>query len=145
MFRSIAEECSVSVQDVRNAVHSFFGVILAYSRHLPFDDQRKIFRREKFEEYSEVFNIPYIGRIGPSYSRYLSWRKNEALFSGQVPRSNYRTKLTQDEIEHIAEEILSGKTPSSRKKTKPNELYNRIWLVDKDSKKLARQVLPKQI
>lgn len=141
---SIAEELSVPVTEVRRAIHSFFGIINDAARSLPFDDRRKIFSREKFEEYSAVWNIPSIGRIGPVYSRYLKWRGNEAKRISQDYRSNYRKRITQDDIEHMAGDILSGKTPSPVIKKKGSELYERIWLVGKNKKKLARQVIPKE-
>lgn len=44
----------------------------------------------------------------------------------------------------MASDILSGKTPEPVRKIKRNtELYDRVWLVGQDGKKLARQVIPK--
>ena len=143
-FKRIAEELGVPVEDVRSAVSSFFGTMIMEACHLPFDNNRKIFTKEKFSEYAVVRNIPYIGRLGPVYSRYLKWRANESRGLLQVPRSSYRSRLLQSEIENMAAEILSGRTPSPVKKVKYSELYDRVWLVGQDGKKSARQVIPKE-
>lgn len=141
---AVAQELNLPVSEVRRAVHSFFGIIIRESRSLPFDNQRKIFTKEKFAEFEGVTNIPCIGRIGPVYSRYLKWRGNEAKNTVQAFRSDYRRAITQDEIEHMAEEILSGKAPSPVTKRKNSDLFNRVWVVGKDGKKSARQVIPKE-
>lgn len=44
----------------------------------------------------------------------------------------------------MAEEILSGKAPSPVTKRKNSDLFNRVWVVGKDGKKSARQVIPKE-
>lgn len=142
-FKAVALELNLPVSEVRRAVHSFFGEIVSESLSMPFDNMRKIFTREGFRENEVVWNIPSIGRIGPVYSRYLKWRSNEAANIQQVPRDSYRTRYSQDDLEHMAEEILSGRTPSPINKKKGSELYDSVWLVGRDSKKLARQVIPK--
>ena len=141
-LKLLSEESGVPVSEVRRVIHSFFDEIIQESRTFPFDSERKIFTKEKFKDYEKVWNIPYIGRIGPVYSRYLKWRGNEAKNNGQLLRSNCRAVISQDEIEHIAEEILSGRAPFLVKK-KNSDLYDRVWLVGKTGKKSARQVLPK--
>lgn len=143
-FLAVASELGVTVEDVRRAVHSYFSHIRSYAGRLPFDDDRKIFKREKFEELSTIFNIPYIGRIGPNYNRYLCWRRNESKSLPQVPRSSYRVKISQSEFETMAADVLSGKTPVLPEKKKKSELYDTIWIVDKDGKKLAKQVIQKE-
>lgn len=143
-FRAVAEELDVPLEEVRRAVHSFFGEIVGESRALPFDTEKKIYSKESFEQKVKVWNIPFMGRIGPVYSRYLKWRGNESKNLIQEPRSNYRSRITQDDIEHMAEDILSGRTPSPVVKKKGSEMYNRVWLVGQDGKKLARQVIPKK-
>ena len=143
-YRKISEELGVPVDSVRAAVNSFFSTIIDDARSLPFDNYKKIFTREKLSEYAVVRNIPYIGRIGPAYSRYLKWRANESREITQVPRSSYRSRLSQSEVENMAAEILSGRTPSPVRKLKNSELYERVWLVGQDGKKSARQVIPKE-
>lgn len=143
-LRAVAEKLSLPYKEVRRAVHSFFDTIILYSRSLPFDDPSRIYSKKKFEEYIRVFNIPHIGRIGPVYSRYLKWRSNESKNIRQELRSNYRSRRTQDDIEHMADALLSGKTPLPVEKKKGSEMYNRVWLVDADGKRLARQVIPKE-
>jgi len=143
VYGLVADELGLSISDVRLAVSSFFGEIVSESRALPFNNERKIYSKEKFAEYERAWNIPYIGRIGPVYSRYLKWRGNESKNIVQEPRSNYQSRITQSDIEDMAEAILSGRTPTPLRKRKGNELYNRVWLVGQDGKKLARQVIPK--
>jgi len=141
--RKIAEELGLSVSEVRKAVNSFFAIIALEADRLPFDDVRKIYSREKFGEYAIARQIPSLGRIGPVYSRYLKWRANEAKELPSENRSAYRKGLSRGEIEDIASEILSGGTPQIRKK-KNSEMFNRVWMVGKDGKKSARQVIPKE-
>lgn len=143
-FRRIASELGIDSEDVASIVNSFFAVILGEARELPFDNHRKIFTKDKFSEYAVVRNIPYIGRLGPAYSRYLKWRGNESRDLSQVPRSSYRSRLSQNEVENMAAEILSGGTPSPIKKKRNSEFYERVWLVGQDGKKSARQVIPKK-
>lgn len=144
LFSEISSSHNFQVSEVRRAVYSFFGSLVRDSRRLPFDNPTRIYSREKFEEYVSVMNIPSIGRIGPVYSRYLKWRENESKNFKQEHRGKYRKGLTQDEIEHMAEDILSGKTPQPVQRKKSYELYNRIWMVGKVGKRLAKQVIPKE-
>lgn len=142
-YRRIAEDTGLPVSEVSRAVRSFFSVILSDARSLRLDDPRKIFSREKFELCGRVVNIPSIGRLGPAYSRYLAWRVNASKDIEQKPRGAYRLGLTPDEIEDMADVILSGGTPSLVKH-RGNEMYNRVWFVGVDGKRQARQVIPKE-
>lgn len=122
---------------------SFFEVFGMDARSLPFDNPKKIFSREVFDGKSTVRQIPYIGRLGPVYSNYLKWRANESGQFQMVPRSSYRSGITQSEIENMAVAALSGSAPSFEKKKK-SEMFDRVWLVGQDGKKSARQVIPKE-
>lgn len=141
-YRSIAESFSLDYETVRTIISSFFGSIVGESRSLPFNDSRKIFTKQKFDEYVSVTNIPYIGRIGPSYTRYLKWRANASRDIEQKAAGDFRSRLTEDEIEEAATKILSGESVELRKK-KTTDLYKRVWLVGKTGKRQARQVIPK--
>lgn len=44
----------------------------------------------------------------------------------------------------MAREIIAGNTPSPLIKRKTKELYKPVWIVGKDKKRLARQVIPKE-
>ena len=143
VYRSIADKFGLDYPDVKRMVQSFFDVILRDSSTLPFDTPRKIYSKDKFESYGKVRNIPYIGRIGPVYSRYLKWRANEAKDIEMAPRSSYRRRIAQSDVESTAAAILSGQTPPQLKKRRGKEMYERVWLVGQDSKKSARQVIPK--
>ena len=141
---AVAEILSVPQGEVKRAVASFFGIIVSGAKSLPFNNVRKIYTRNAFNEYAFAVNIPSIGRVGPVYSRYLRWRANEAKQIEQEPRSNYRHGVTQSEIENMAGEILAGMTPAPLVRKRGNELYHRVWLVGEDGKRLARQVILKK-
>ena len=140
----IATRLGLDEIDVRKIIRSYFSSIRDYAVRLPFDDRRRIFAKDKFEEFCSVFNLPYIGRIGPVYSRYLKWRRNEAEELSQGARSSYRCRMTQSEIETMAAAILADETPFIPKPRKKSELYDSIWIVRKDGKKLAKQVIKKE-
>lgn len=142
--KQIASQFGLDEREVMRAVDSFFGCIIRDVKKLPFNNPKKIYKKEKFDEYTLCWNIPYIGRIGTVYSRYLSWRRNESKMIEQVNRNRYRNRIPQDEIENIAGDILSGTVPPPVQKKKPTELYNRVWLVGKNGKWLANQVIPKK-
>ena len=142
--RALALETGLPESEVRRAVLSFFGVIVSDARKLPFKNDRRIFKKERFDLTGMVYNLPSIGRLGPVYSRYLKWRENESKNIEQVDRELYRHRITQNEIEAMAGDILAGKTPVFPDKRRNNKMYNRIWLVGKDGKRQARQVIPKR-
>ena len=141
-FRGVAEEIGVSPEDVKNVVNSFFGVIASEARSLPFDTPRKIYSKSAFNKFASprIHNIPYIGRIGPIYSRYIKWRVNEAKDIEMVPRPRSSKRLLPEEIEAIAEVVLNGGTYTAKKK---ENKFKRVWLVNDNGKKSARQVIPK--
>jgi len=143
-FAKIAKQLGVPVSEVRRAVYSFFGIIVREARNLPFDDPTRIYTRERFDDFVKVRNIPSIGRIGPVYSRYLKWRGNEAKNQTQVNRENCRARVSQDEVEHMAADILAGRTPSPVVKPKLSESYKRIWMIGRVGKRLARQAIQKE-
>lgn len=143
-YRTLAEQFSLDPADTKRIVQSFFSVILSDAKKLPFNNCRKIYSRQGFGSYSKIHGIPYLGRIGPIYSRYLKWRANEAKEIPTDKRSSYRSRRTQGEIEDIAAAILSGKTPTIPQKRKKSELFSNVWFVGVDGKKLARQVIKKE-
>ena len=142
-FRSLSARYGLDESEVRRIVTSFFEVFGMDARSLPFDNPKKIFSRDAFDGKSTVRQIPYIGRLGPVYSNYLKWRANESGQLQMVPRSSYRSGITQNEIENMAVAALSGSAPSFEKKKK-SEMFDRVWLVGQDGKKSARQVIPKE-
>lgn len=143
-YRRIAERHGLDPRDVKRMVNSFFSVILRDCRSLPFDNPKRIYSKEMFDGMVKARCIPYVGRIGPVYSRYLKWRANESVGIEMAPRSSYRRRITQSEIEDTAAAILSGRTPPQLKKRKGKEMFDRIWLVGQEGKKSARQVIPKE-
>lgn len=142
-YRRLSEAFGIPLSSVRAIISSFFSVIYTDAKKLPFNDSRKIFSSDRFEDYAKVANIPFIGRIGPSYTRYLAWRRNEAKGVEQKKKVDFRLRLSQNDIEELAKRAMNGESIEINKK-KPNELYDRVWIVGKNSKKMARQVIPKQ-
>ena len=142
-FLRVSEEFGLSVSEVSRAVKSFFDAIVLDAKRLPFDDRNRIYSKDKFESLVDVVNIPCIGRLGPVYSRYCKWRENESKELPQKPRSDYRSRMTRDDIENIAEAVLSGSPLPEIKKKKGSDLFERIWFVEKNGKKSARQVIEK--
>ena len=142
-FRKIGLELGLDASDVRGAVYSFFDVIFRDAKSLPFNNVSKIYSKNKFTSFAKIRCIPFIGRIGPAYSRYLKWRVNESKIVEQKHRSDYKINLSQEEIEEIAAVALSGRIPVVEKK-KNYDLFQRVWMVGEEGKKLARQVIPKK-
>lgn len=142
-IRTVADRLGISEAEVRRCVSAFFGAIVGYARTLPFNDPTRIYTKEKFDEYVRVWNIPYLGRIGLVYGRYLDWRANASETLGQMKKSVYRKKMFRDEIETIAGATLSGDAFSLPVKSK-KENYKRVWIVGKYGKRLAGQVIPKE-
>lgn len=143
-YRQIAGDLGLDPLDVRQAVHSFFDIILEDARTLPLDNPRKIYSRKVFNSMAaeRVRSIPYLGRLGPTYTRYLKWRANESCGLDILARPKKMKALTSEEIEELAKAVLAGQTyvPDKNRKSP----YQRIWLVGEDGKKQARQVIKKK-
>ena len=142
--RILAERYCLTDTEVKKVVDSFFSVLCHDAKKLPFDNPKRIYSCEAFQRFVTVRQIPFIGRIGPVYSKYLKWRANESSLIEMAPRSSYRTRVLQSDIENTAASILSGAAPAPLKKRKGKEMYERVWLVGQDGKKSARQVIPKK-
>lgn len=142
-YQEVADKLGLDVSDVQRAVFSFFDSIAVRAKKLPFDNPKRIYTAEGFNRLKLVQHIPFIGRIGSVYSRYLIWRSNEIDDTKTALRSSYQSRRKQSEIEDMAAAILSGRTPSIAEKKKKSELYDSVWVVGKDGKKLARQVIKK--
>ena len=137
-YRLISEQFDVEPEDVRRVVASFFDILQLEARSLPFDNDTRIYSREKFNEYAKVWNIPFIGRIGPVYSRYLCWRRNESERLEQELKSSFKSVSMKQMADELAKQILKDKSCSVEK----NDKYKRIWVVQTDGKRLAKQVIP---
>ncbi len=142
--RILSERYGLTESEVKKIASSFFACVFNDAARLPFDNPRRIYSREKFDGFAKVRQIPYIGRIGPAYSKYLKWRVNESKGIVMAPRSSFRRGVTQSDIEDTAAAILSGQAPPRIKKRKGKEMFERVWLVGQDGKKSARQVIPKK-
>ena len=138
--RRIADDNGVSPADVRKAVYSFFDNIALEAAKLPFDNPRKIFSGKVFKQYERVYCIPYIGRLGTSYSRYLRWRANESKNENMVAKSSLKKGLSPEDIDRIARQALAGKRVVIEEEKTP---HKRVWIVGEDGKKQARQVIIK--
>ena len=125
-YRDLSSRFGLAEEEVKRIVASFFSIVFTDARSLPFDNPKRIFSKEKFDEYVKVRHIPSIGRIGPVYSNYLKWRANESQQIDMAPRSLYRRRRTQSDIESIAAALLSGQAPPPMGKKKGNEMYHRV-------------------
>lgn len=139
----IASYYDVNVSEVRSVIKSYFDSIIKPLDSLRLYNEGKIYSKDAFNKIVFASNIPFIGRLGLVYNRYLKWRINEAKSQVQRDRSEYHDRVSQDDIEHIAVDILSGKTPNKIKKIKGKDIYKRVWYVNVDSKCLARQIILK--
>lgn len=143
LCKNVANELNVPETEVSRAVASFFDVIIKEADRLPFDTPTRIYNHDAFSVLSTVRNIPFIGRIGPVYSRYLQWRKNEAGGLSMVSRRRCKPKVDSVEIEALAKDILAGKPVQTVKRKRVLEQYRRVWVVSRAGKRLAWQVIPK--
>lgn len=143
-FRELASRYGLKEAEVRCIVNSYFESIVRVAKKLPFNTPRRIYTHETFRDYERIWNIPCIGRIGTSYSRYLTWRANEAKNIDQMPVPKKTNGYTASEIEELAKALLSGEgkmdRPVTAKRSRP---YTKVWIVTKDGKKSAKQVIKK--
>ena len=142
--KRIAEEEGLESSEVRKAVLSFFDSIISDTRKLPFDNPQRIYSKDAFLQKSFVVNIPYIGRIGPVYSRYIKWRSEEAEELENVSRKDVRRIYSEPLIEAEAKKALSGQKVNVKllKERIPRGKYNKVWMICGDGKrKAARQVI----
>lgn len=143
-FRELASRYGLKESEVRCIVNSYFESIVRAAKKLPFNTPCRIYTHETFRGYERIWNIPYLGRIGTSYSRYLAWRANEAKTIDQMPVPKKSNGYTQDEIEELAKALLSNEGKKERLVTaKRSRPYTKVWIVTKDGKKSAKQVIKK--
>lgn len=143
-FTAVSSELDVPVSVVRSVVYSFFDSISKKASSLPFSTATKIYDRKAFGRYCFACNIPYIGRVGPVYSRYLQWRSNEAKSIEHKPRCTVSNGITPVDIEKLAESLIAGTELPEVKRTTISKMYNRVWIVGDSGKRLARQVIIKE-
>lgn len=143
-FAAVASELGVPVSSVRSVVYSFFDSIAKKASALPFSTATKIYDKKSFDSRVFVCNIPYIGRVGPVYSRYLQWRSNEAKALDSRPRSMVSNGIAPVDIERLAESIIDGTELPEVKRTTVSDRYDRVWVVSESGKRLARQVIIKE-
>lgn len=143
-FAAVSSELDVPVSVVRSVVYSFFDSVSKKASSLPFSTATKIYDRKAFDKHCFVCNIPYIGRVGPVYSRYLQWRSNEAKLIEHKPRCTVSNGITPVDIEKLAESIIDGIELPEVKRTTVSEQYDRVWIVGDGGKRLARQVIIKE-
>lgn len=143
-YMRLADVFGISVTDVSSIVVSYFDTVLGEARSLPFANPRKVFSKDMFDRYGSVHQIPSVGRLGPSYTRYRRWKANESANVGMVNRTYYSERLRKEDIENIADTILSGTIPdiAAIKKGRKGK-YNKVWHVGSGGRKLAWQAIKK--
>ena len=142
-FIILSKVLSIPMTEIRRAVYSFFDDIVVKADSLPFAVYNKIYKKEPFSTYQFYQNIPSIGRIGTSYSRYLAWKRNESKQVNQTSRCNCSDSYSQEEIEKLADALLHGKSVIKLEKQKHNTMYSKVWIVSANGKKLAKQIIKK--
>lgn len=144
--RCISDETALPQREVMKAVEAYFDSIVEKTRSLPFDTPKRIYSRAAFARCSFVVNIPYIGRIGPVYSRYLKWRSSESRDIDMVSRADVREDHFRPMIEEAARDALDGKAVDVRalRERIPRGKYEKVWLVDAEGRRRsARQLIKK--
>lgn len=142
--RNIAEEEDVMVSEIRKAVSSYFDSIVSETRKLPFNNPQRIYTKPAFEQQSFVANLPYLGRIGPVYSLYLKWRREEAKEFEQISRKKARQIHAAPIIEEEAKKALAGQKVNSTvlRERVPKGKYNKVWMMHEDGvRRASRQLI----
>lgn len=141
---NIAEYEDVAVSEVRKAVSAYFDSIVSDARKLPFNNPQRIYTKPAFEQQSFVVNLPYLGRIGPVYSRYLKWRREEAKEFDHVERKKVRQIYAAPIIEEEAKKALAGQKASSTvlRERIPKGKYNKVWMMHEGGlRRAAKQLI----
>lgn len=144
-FEAIASEMGLAPDEVCNAVLSFFDAMVSEARSLPFNNPRRVYSKDVFDTYGSVYQIPSIGRLGPSFTRYKAWRANEAGNERIVGRQTFNEKLRREDIEDMARSALEGIAPDvAGMKRRRRGKYNKVWHVSSEGRRLAWQVQKKK-
>ena len=144
----ISDITAIPQREIEKAVESYFDSIVEKTKALPFNTPKRIYSRDAFSKCSFVVNIPYIGRIGPVYSRYLKWRSAESEDVDMVRRKDAKSDHLRPLIEKATVDALSGKKvdASSLRARIPKGKYEKVWYMNPDgTKKAARQVIKKKV
>ena len=137
--RAYARANGLSETEVQKAVVSFFDDIVVSTRKLPFNNLKRIYTADALEDKAGVYNIPYIGRLGPMYSLYVKWRGEVAEEYDMVLREDVRDIHLAERIEELAELALSGH------KVTRDMMKDKVWIIDKEGRrKAAKQLFKKQ-
>jgi hypothetical protein len=145
--RAYARSKGLNEVEVQKAIVSFFDDIVVSTRKLPFDNIRRIYTADAVEDKACVYNIPYIGRLGPVYSQYLKWRGDIANDYELVLREDVRGIHLNERIEELAGLALSGHrvTRDMMKDPIPAGMYHKVWIIDKEGRRrAAKQLFKKQ-
>lgn len=144
--RKYASENDLNICEVKKAIVSFFDDIVFSVRKLPFNNIRRIYSADALEEIADVYNIPYIGRIGPIYSKYVKWRKEESENYDMLLRKTAFRKHFNERVDEAVERAMAGERIGKGflRDPVPSSLYHKVWLIDKNGKrKAARQLFKK--
>lgn len=138
----IADAFGIPESEARRAVVSYFDSIVDAFKASHFDDLTRIYMRDAFDERSSVVNIPYIGRIGHVYSKYLKWRSDASASLDTVRRDRRRRVGLAETIEQLAERALAGEKIRGIGRLKvPAGTYKNVWVVSKAGKRAATIVI----
>ena len=145
--RQYARAEGVSEVEVRKAVISYFDEIIKNVRRLPFNNARRIYTYEAVNVLAPVFNLPGIGRIGPVYSAYLKWRREEARELDMDRRTIVKKRFLDERIEEATQLAMAGCRVHKDylRDPMPRGMYSKVWIIDKNGRRrAAKQVIKKQ-
>ena len=144
--RQHAREHGLDIGEVVKAVLCFFDDIVLTTRRLPFDNIRRIYTADAVADKACVYNIPYIGRLGPVYSQYLKWRSECAEEQEIVSRADVYAKHRAEKLDKAFDLVMSGKKiPEGYLRDPiPASLYHKVWIIDKDGRRRAAKQLFKK-
>lgn len=145
--RQYAADSGLDEVEVTKCVQAFFDDIVSTVRKLPFNDISRIYTIAAFEEVAPDFYLPFIGRLGPSYSSYCKWRVECADEEERILRSTAYEKHRAQRVDEAVDMALSGQTIPKNflRNPIPGGTYRKVWIIDKGGKrKAARQLFKKQ-
>ena len=145
--RQYAESNGLNSNEVVKAIVAYFDDMVIAVRSLPFNNVTRIYTADAVDKLAPVYNIPCLGRIGPIYSLYLKWRREEAKEQETELREVVKRRHLSERIEQAAAMALSGRRVSASflDDPIPRGMYRKVWIIDANGKRrVARQVYKKQ-
>jgi len=141
----VAGKLGMDARDVAAAVGAWFGAVVAAGRRMPLDRAWRIYSKERLGAMGGVFNVPHVGRIGPSYGKYLRWRADVSRSLSMVGARRAAAVHRAETVESLAAMALRGERIGSTRigGRLPPGRYRRIWMLGAGGRRAARQLIRK--